>query len=972
MQKTFFIISLLIVSFLNGQNTNPLLAPDAVAQQRWVDSVYTSLSVEERIGQLFVVDVFSSKGKAEENRIMKLVKENKIGGLIFSKGGPLRQAEINNNLQAASKVPLMVSMDAEWGLAMRLDSTYAFPWNMTLGALENNKLVEEVGYRVGLHAKRLGVHINFAPVSDINTNPKNPIIGNRSFGEDKYNVTDKAVAFMTGMQSAGVLANAKHFPGHGDTDQDSHKTLPTISFDEARIDSVELYPYRKLFSEGLASVMVAHLNVPALESRSNYPSSISEVIVTDLLQKKLGFKGLVFTDALSMKGASNFSEPGDIDLAAFLAGNDVLLISKDIPKACIKLKEAYDNNIITEERLAHSVKKILMAKYKVGLNDYHPVETNHLIEDLNTINDTLLYQKVMEEALTIVKNEKDLLPLRNLDKRKIAYVGLGDDSGETFVKSLQLYAPIDTISTERLDKMKEKLKPYNTVIIGLHRSNASPWKDYQFTEQELVWLYELSREKDVILDIFVKPYALLDLTSTTNMNAVVVSYQNSDIAQEKSAELIFGAIGAVGKLPVTANEDFPVNTCLTTNPLSRLKYGLPESVGMSSEKLKEIDVIANKVLKQQMAPGMQILVARKGTVIYNKSFGYHTFDKKIPVIDTDVFDVASLTKILASVPEIMKLVEEGTLSLDTKLVEMLPELKNTNKANITLKALLTHTARLQPWIPFYKSTLDKNNKPDTLYYRTKPEVGFSIQVSDSLYMRTDYKDSLYQQVFKSDLLPQKGYKYSDLGYFILKKYLEDHYKHSLDTLVQDHFYKSLGANHTVYNPLKEFPKVAIVPTEEDNYFRYTKVEGFVHDMGAAMLGGVGGHAGIFSNANDIAKIMQTYLQDGFYGGHRYFTPETIALFNTCYYCSKDIRRGAGFDKPEPDGHASNTCGCVPLSSFGHSGFTGTYTWADPENEIIYVFLSNRTYPTQNNTKLIKNDIRTDIQEIIYEAIQDPQ
>lgn len=970
MNKAIFLFSLLFSYVVTAQNTDPLLAYHAAAQKKWVDSIYNSMTLEEKIGQLFVVDVFSSKGQPEEDRIKKLITENHIGGVIFSKGGPVRQAHMNNHLQAASKVPLMVSMDAEWGLAMRLDSTFAFPWNMTLGAVENNKLIEDVGYRIGLHARRMGVHINFAPVVDINTNPNNPIIGNRSFGENKENVLLKASAFMKGMQAAGVLANAKHFPGHGDTDQDSHMTLPTILFDFARIDSVELYPYKKLFKEGLSSVMVAHLNIPALESREGYPSSLSEKVVTELLKQKMGFNGLIFSDALAMKGASNFTTPGDVDLAAFLAGNDVLLISSDIPKGCEKIKAAYETNVITEERLAYSVKKILKAKYKVGLNHYTPVDTTNLVKDLHTIDDDLLYDKVMEEALTLVKNQDDLLPLRDLDKRKIAYVGLGDASGETFVKTLQLYAQVDTILPTRLDLMKDKLKPYNTVIIGFHRSNDTPWKDYKFTEQELVWLYELSREKEVILDIFVKPYALLDLTSTTNFNSVVVSYQNSDVAQKKSAELIFGAISAHGTLPVTANTDFPAGICINTNVLSRLQYGIPESVGMSTEKLNKIDAIAQKAMDMRATPGMQILVARKGKVVYNKSFGYHAYEDSIPVLNTDVYDVASLTKILATLPEIMKLEEENVIELNTKLSKMLPELKKTNKANITLLQLLTHTGRLQAWIPFYTATLEAKHLPDPRYYRNRPEVGFGVHVSDSLYMLTSYQDSIYQKIYDSELLPGKGYKYSDLGYFILKKYLEEHYHQRLDTLVQKHFYSSLGANYTLYNPLSKFSKVEIAPTETDTYYRYQTIDGFVHDMGAAMLDGVGGHAGIFSNANDVAKIMQTYLQEGFYGGKRYFKPETIDKFNHCYFCTKNIRRGVGFDKPEPNGHEGNTCGCVPLSSFGHSGFTGTFTWADPENEIVYVFLSNRTYPTQENNKLLSANIRTDIQKLIYEAITD--
>ncbi len=969
-QFTLVVLLLILMDTGFSQTVNPLEKQDTVAQTRWVDSVYQSMSLPEKIGQLFMVDVFSSDPPKKIDKVKKLIEEHKIGGVIFSKGGPVRQAKLNNEFQAMSKVPLLIGMDAEWGLGMRLDSTYSFPWNMTLGAINDVSLVEKTGQYIGEHCKRLGVHINFAPVVDINTNPNNPIIGNRSFGEDKINVTLKALAFMKGMQKAGILANAKHFPGHGDTETDSHKTLPTIGFSAQRIDSVELFPYKQLIKHNLESVMVAHLNVPSLENRPNYPSSISRYVVSGILKQKLGFKGLIFTDALNMKGASNFRSPGDIDAAAFWAGNDVLLISEDVPMAIAKIQEGYYSKYITEERLAHSVKKILSAKYKVGLDHYKPVSTYNLVNDLNRLKDDLLYEELMENAITFAKNKNEILPLRNLDTKKIAYIKMGDDDGSVFLNELKKYAKIHEVSANRLDELLLKLKSYNTVIIGFHRSNDSPWENYKFTDQELVWLYEIARDNTVILDVFAKPYALLDITPSENFEGVIASYQNSKVSQQKSAQLIFGGIGAKGILPVSCGNEFKVGTGFLTNPLKNLSYGLPESVGMSSYKLKKVDSLAQMTVDSLMTPGVQLLIARKGKVIYNKNFGKHTYTGNLKVKDNDIYDVASLTKILATLPLLMELEEKGVVTLDSELGVLLPEYKRSNKNLITLKRMLSHYARLKPWIPFYLHTLDPDSGfPDTKYYRKEYSKDFNIKISKSMYLRSDYKDSIQALVKDSELLSKLTYRYSDMPYYILKQYIEGHYGQPLDELVQQHLYIPLGANYTTYNPSGKFSDSQIIPTEEDKYFRYEKVQGFVHDMGAAMQNGVGGHAGIFSNANDVAKIMQMYLQKGFYGGKRYFKPETIDKFNTCYYCENDNRRGVGFDKPQLE-EEGPTCGCVSMTSFGHSGFTGTYAWADPEQEIVYVFLSNRTYPTAENQLLLSYNTRTEIQRMIYEAIID--
>jgi beta-N-acetylhexosaminidase len=938
------------------------------AQKKWVDSVYKSMTLDEKVGQLFMVAAYSNKDSAHVKSIDKLIEDHKIGGLIFFQGGPVRQARLTNRFQAKSKLPLFIGIDAEWGLSMRLDSTYRYPWNMTLGAVQDMKLIEKLGAQMGEQSKRMGIHFNFAPVLDINTNPKNPIIGNRSFGEDKENVTDRALALMKGLQSQGVFATGKHFPGHGDTDKDSHYTLPTISFDKERIDDVELYPYRKLINKGLASVMVAHLNVPSLEKRSNFPSSISYNIVTNILQKELGFDGLIFTDALNMKGVSSFKQPGDIDLEAFLAGNDILLFPENVPVAITKIKEALQIGTLTDKRLEFSVKKILEYKFKARLHSYKPISLLNLHSEINKAEYDALQYELYEEAVTVIKNKDDILPIKNLERQKIAYVKLGDDIHSSFVETLSQYAEITEVTDSNLVGITEKLKEFSTVIVGFHKADGA-WKNHDFKEKELVWLYEIARTNKVILDVFAKPYSLLQLTTTENIEAIVVSYQNNPIAHSVSGQLIFGSIDSRGKLPVSINEDFAVNHGIQLKKINRLGFGVPENVGMNSLILSRIDLIAQDAIDKRMAPGMQVLVARKGKVIYQKAFGHHNYDKRTEVKNTDIYDVASLTKIMATLPAMMQLYDRGLVNMDTKLGEMLPVFKGTDKEKINFKDFLSHYARLQPWIPFYKTTLDANKKPLDNYYRKSYSNDFSLQVAENLYMRNDYRDTIMKIIADSKLLPKREYKYSDFTFIILRDYIEKTTGKTLDVLVQENFYQSIGAHYTMYNPLRKFDMSVIPPTEDDTYFRNQRIQGYVHDMGAAMNGGVDGHAGIFSNAMDMAKMMQLYLQKGTYGGKTYFSKKTFEDFNTCYFCSEGNRRGLGFDKPQL-GTAGPTCGCASMTSFGHTGFTGTMAWADPEQEIVYIFLSNRTFPDSNApNNLSKNNVRERIQQVIYDAIE---
>ena len=963
------VIIFLIAITTTAQQVDPLLTSDAIEQEAWVKQLMDSMTVEEKIGQLFMVQAYSNRGIKHERFITNMIEKYHVGNLIFMQGTPEKQVKLNNKYQAKAKVPLLIGFDGEWGLDMRLKNTYRFPWNMTLGAVQQDSLLQEFGQHLGKHCKRLGIHINFAPVVDINTNPDNPIIGNRSFGESKESVTNKAIAMTKGMQGEGVLANAKHFPGHGDTATDSHHTLPVIEFDAQRINEVELYPYKKMFDAGVASVMTAHLSIPSLEPNNVLPTSLSNNVVTGLLQEKMGFEGLVITDGLNMKGAANYATSAEINLAAILAGNDILLIPQDVPATVTKFKEALTSGMLTEERLNISVKKILKAKYWAGLHKYESIKEDLIQTDINTIADEVLHRRLVKNSLTLLKNESQTLPIQNLLNKKIAYVKLGDASNTSFVNMLNNYTQVDVVTSKSLDGLLKKLKKYDLVIVGFHKSNKNPWKSYKFKNEELVKLQEIARENNVILDVFASPYSLLQIKTFANINTIIVSYQNSKFAQELSAQAIFGAIPFKGKLPVSIRDDFKLESGITTKILNRLQYGIPEEVGMSSDSLAIINKRIDTILKKRMTPGGQVLVARNGVVVYRKNFGYHTHSKRTKVKNNDVYDLASLTKILASLPMIMKAEQERKLSIYSSLGDILPAYKDSNKDTILVKEMLSHMARLKAWIPFYIKTQDsitKQNLPE--FYSKKWTKDYRIKVAKNLYLHKGYKDSIMKYIKDADQRERKGYKYSDLGYYLFKDILEQKFDKPLNKLVETSLYGPIGANRMSYLPLKKFAKKAIVPSERDNYYRKQLVHGYVHDMGAAMLGGVGGHAGLFGNSNDVAKIMQMFLQEGYYGGTQYYEPETVAKFNKRYYENRRVRRGLGFDKPQLNPKVKATCGCVSDESFGHSGFTGTYTWADPESGIVYVFLSNRVYPTMNNRGLVRSNMRTKIQQDIQNAI----
>ncbi|HTL82695.1 MAG TPA: glycoside hydrolase family 3 N-terminal domain-containing protein [Bacteroidia bacterium] len=956
-------------------NMHDTIMPPFYAEEnkRWVDSIMKKMTVDEKIGQLFMVAAWSNKDAKHIAEITNMIKLNKIGGLIFMQGGPVKQAQLTNQYQKISKVPLLIAMDAEYGLSMRLDSTVQFPREMTMGAMQNDSMIYNMGREMARECQRLGVQVSFSPVADVNNNPANPVIGTRSFGENKYRVAEKAMMYMKGLQDGGVLACGKHFPGHGDTDADSHKTLPVIKKDSLSMDTLELYPFRQLIKNGLGSMMVAHLFIPAYDTTTNQATTLSKNVVTALLKDKLQFKGLVFTDALNMKGVADFYAPGEVDMRALLAGNDMLLFSGNVPKAIELIRKAIADSSITQAEIDEHCRKILLVKKWCGLDHRKSIKTKTLYDDLNSPKAELIRRYIGEQAITILKNDNNILPFTNLDTTKIAALAVGGSDSIVFQARLSVYAAVTPFHISRNAKQPEidsavaHLSKYNCVILSLHGISQLPKNNFGVGDPDVKLIDTLCKSgKKVIVDVFGPAYSLNSLPGIEKCSAVVLSYENQDYLEDLSAQIIFGGVGASGKLPVTTTA-FKYGTGFST-AATRLKYTIPEEIGFSTDALARIDSIIADGIKQKAFPGCQLFLAQNGKVFYNKSYGKFTYEGDHVVKNSDVYDIASVTKIMATVPCVIQMVGNGEMNLDSTLGKYCPDVIGTNKQNIILREMLAHQAGLQAWIPFYLHTVDKDGNWKKGYYRKSYCDSFPTYVAPNMFLRKGYNDSIYKMINESDVNPEHKFLYSDLGYYYLKKVIEKKYKMLESEYVMKTFYSPLGLPTMGYQPRLRFKSSRCAPTENDLKFRHQQLQGDVHDQGAAMLGGIGGHAGVFSNANDVGVMMQLYLNGGIYGGKRYLDSATIAEFTKQQY--KNNRRGIGFDKPEPDPKKANpACDSISLKSFGHQGFTGTQAWADPTTGLVFVFLSNRVYPDAEVNKLAKLGIRGQILYIVDQELK---
>lgn len=957
----------------------------------WVDSVFNSMSEDERIGQLFMVIVDPKSDTKNMQKVQDYIRNSKIGGILFQKGDPATQADVTNRAQKLSRVPLFIALDGEWGLSMRLSGTTRFPKNMMLGAIEDISLIEAYGKEVARQCKEMGIHINFAPSIDVNSNVNNPVIGLRSFGEDPDAVAEKGNAYARGLEGSGIISFAKHFPGHGDTAEDSHHTLPVIHRSRNLLDSVELNPFRKYINGGFAGVMTAHLYIPALDRSANRAVSMSKPVITDFLKNELGFSGLCITDALAMKGATP-NEAQSASVEALLAGNDIALAPLSLTKEIEAVKTALKEGKLAQKDLHTKCKKILQYKYIAGLNNYQPIELKGLSERLNSPHAAWLAAKLNAEAITLLKNDNDCLPLKGLDKKKIAVLSIGDPFNNDFLTMLNRYDKTTHYKITRNTKEQEvqriakELENFDVIICGV----------YTVRIKEHAFLKQLVEKKEFIYAFFTLPYFCRQYRHSINpANAVVMAYEATPLAQEYAAQVIFGGIPAKGKLAVSIPEMYYAGTGVFTKQ-SRLGYHEPEEVGMSATKLKNIASIVNEGLNQQAYPGCQVLVAKDGLIIYNQSFGYYDYQKKKRIDEKAVYDLASASKATGTLLAVMKAYDDKLIKLDTPISHYLPSLQNSNKSDLSIEELLYHQSGMPPIINFYAKAIDKNSYTGSLYNRTQTETyslrydaqtyvqnkfkflpdvisnvkknGFTTEVARNMYIHDSFKDTIMREIKNVKLRTRGKYLYSCVNFILLQKIIEHQVGKPMDQLLQSAFFDRLGLQYTAYNPLKKMDSLLIVPTEEDQFLRKQLLRGYVHDEAAAFQGGVSGNAGLFSNANDLAKILQLYLNNGNYGGDLFLSEATCKLFTQTK--SPTCRRGLGFDKPDMNDVKKSPCGeLVPASIYGHTGYTGTCFWIDPDNKLIFIFLSNRVNPTRVNSKLFSLNIRTRIQDVIYQSIQ---
>lgn len=968
-------VFILFLSFsVNAQHVTYV----ASAKNRWVDSIYNMLTMEERIGQLFMVSAYSGTSDYNEEKITKLITNHQVGGLIFMQGGAARQANLNNKYQAMAQVPLLIAMDAEWGLGMRLDSIRNLPRQMMIGATRDTMYAYRVGAAIAYQCNRLGVHIDFGPVVDVNNNPANPVINFRSYGEDKTRVAKMGIAYMHGLQQNGVIACAKHFPGHGDTNVDSHLDLPTIDKTMAQLDTLELYPFRLLIRAGVKSIMVAHLNIPALENREHIPTTLSENIVTNLLKNDMGYKGLVFTDALNMKGVTKYFQPGEADLRAFMAGNDMLLIPEDVPTAITKIKAAIDSGLIKESRLENSVRKILGAKYDAGLANYKPISTKNITEDINSVVDELREQTA-RAAITVVKDENGIINKVNRNMR-VGYIGINADTNTYLRQYLRDSLAINLVSywlpkgkavdTALLNKMKD----YDAVIVAVHNMRLYPGSKgyYGLSDEQVDFLKQAVVKDNTMLTFLCNPYVLQNFP---DVHSAIVTYEDDTVTERVAAQLLLKKFKPQGKLPVTpcvftyvaAKVQPPAK--ITPVPLKKTDFPVDAGV-VNADALYKLNLFIQRSIVDNVFPGCRIIASKNGIVFYDKSFGYQTYDINHPVNSNTIYDVASLTKVLATDLAVMHLYETGKLSLDKTVGDYLSWTKGTDKANLKIRDLLLHQAGLKSWIPFYKETLDANGNLNTDLYKEKQSKEYNVQVAKDLYVRNDYTDTIWNRILTSPLENKGRYVYSDLDYYFLASIVQQITGMRIDKYVEEQFYKPMGLKHISYRPLEKFNADDIAPTENDGAFRHRLLKGYVHDQGAALFGGIQGHAGIFATADDVATIFQMLLNKGEYKDRRYLQAKTVELFTA--YNSTISRRGLGFDKSANDNNDGGPTGDrVTGYAFGHQGFTGTCAWADPATGVVFVFLSNRVYPTADNNKINRLSVRTVAQDYVYEALGIP-
>ncbi|MEG2243308.1 MAG: glycoside hydrolase family 3 N-terminal domain-containing protein [Muribaculaceae bacterium] len=951
------------------------------AMNEWVDLKMNTLTPREKIAQLIVMVVQPNSSDICKNNIIQYVERDKVGGLLLSKGTITEHVLVTNYAQSISNTPLLITLDGEWGPSMRMPDAPKFPKNMILGAISDDRLLYEYGAEVARECRRLGIHVNFAPVLDVNTNSKNPVIGYRSFGDSPESVTRKGIAYSKGLEDGGVMSVAKHFPGHGSTSEDSHKTLPVVECGIMELNLVHLSPFNQYIKAGLSGMLVGHLNIPALDN-SETPSSLSNPIVTKLLKNKFKFNGLIFTDALGMKGVSN----GDLNcVKALLAGNDVLLSPTNVTKEIDDIERAIKAGEISQSMIEAKCRKMLQYKYVLELNKPQKIAVENAVADVDSPKATSLINRLYAGAITVIKNRNNILPIHSLANNKIVVISLGTDSSTEFQKTCALYSDTQVIGYSNISN--DKLGTFDTAIVEIYNDNAESCEALRSIAKNC---------KNVVPVFFTSPYKLVAFSDILNQNNVspVIAYDDCNIAQSYAAQALYGGINVSGKLPVTIEKVAKTGTGIAYKA-TRLGYTVPEEVGVNSTLITFIDSIANAGVQSGAFPGCQVLVARNGKVICNNSYGNINNTGSTNVNVETLYDLASVSKATGTLPGIMAAYDAGLLNIDDKASKYIKQLRGTDKSQISIRNLLFHETGMPASLNMYNIMLDSTSFKKPLFSKKKDNTysvlvdgntygnhnarlrsdilssrqseKFNLKICDNIYGNRTTYDTIMNNIYHAKLRSNKRYNYSCLNFCLLMNIEENVTHEAHNKYVDRTIFAPLGANHTLYSPLSRFNPSQIAVTEQDNLLRRQKMHGYVHDELACFSGGVQGNAGLFSNANDLAKLCQMWLNGGIYGGERILSQRVVTLFTTVK--SPNSRRGLGFDKPDKkNDDDSPTCAQATPSTFGHLGFTGTCFWVDPQNQLIYIFLCNRVCPSRNNHAFSKLDIRPRIFERLYKSI----
>lgn len=985
-----FLINILVVK----AQVEPLLFYKAKQDpncEQWVDSVYRSLSLKERVGQLFIHTIAPLETKHTMDQLKEVVREYKIGGLLFSGGSFISQAKLTNQAQEWAKTPLLITFDGEWGLSMRLKDTPRFPRNMVLGCIKDQQLLYKYGAEVARQCKEMGVHVNFAPVADVNINPKNPVINTRSFGEDPTTVAEQVIAYATGLESGGVVAVCKHFPGHGDTDVDSHKSLPLLPFSKTRLDSVELLPFRRAIRSGVSGMMVGHLEVPILEKKSGLPSSLSKEIVTKLLKEELAFKGLVFTDALAMRGASTGTKE-TLSLQAIRAGNDMVLAPRRIKEEIESVVKAVKAGEVSEASIEERCRKILAYKYAVGLAHSGSIQISGLRERIHSKETDKLIQQLDEAAIVVAKNEENYFPLPQ-EVKDVALLVLGEKSKvHPLIEALKSEKQVDVFTSAEIDQLysqgalRKTFSKYERIVCCNTENRPiaiTPSLTILFRENPVATVF-LSSLKSAR-----REPQFLSLSK-----CVLVGHTANLTVQRKIGNALLGKTVIDGVLPERLSDSLLAGSGIRFGKITPQAVNL-EEYGVDQKKITVLDSLILKGIENGAFPGSQLVILKEGKEIYNKAFGTYSGEGSKRVSQESVYDLASVTKTSATLLAIMKLYDKGLFNLDDKLDQHLPELKGTNKGGLRIRELLLHESGVAAGISVYDLIVDKQSYGGRLFSASRSQqhtvrlgartwgnpnfnykkgfvssienTAYSIPFNNKLWFHKGVRDTVLTKIIETPLR-NKSYRYSCLGFILLQQLVERLSGMPMDLFLTKEFYDPMKLDKVTYLPLSKMKAEMIVPSTTDRFFRKGEVLGTVHDETALLLGGVSGNAGLFANATQLAILYQMLLDGGEWNERQYLSKETCRLFTTT--TSRISRRGLGFDKPNSRGTGYSPCGdLTPKEVYGHTGFTGSAVWVDPKNKLVFVFLTNRTYPSVWPNKLSEYKVREELQDAMYRAIK---